>query len=151
MFRLLKRLKDLPSLLIEKGKKVEVRYYMGSKKVEVGGKTGTTNNYSDGWFVGITPNLVTTVWTGCDDRSSHFSDDRGYGSNSALPIFGILMKKIYEDKTINSITEKDKFVFPKLTNDQIKKINSNMKCDNPCLICVIVEKKTKCECEEDSW
>lgn len=66
---------------------------------ELGGKTGTTQNYSDGWFVGITPNLVTAVWTGCEDRSAHFRDKKGYGSYTALPIFGNYMRYIYDDLT----------------------------------------------------
>ena len=113
----------------KKGKKVEVRYYMGSKKVEVGGKTGTTNNYSDGWFVGITPNLVTSIWTGCDDRSAHFNDSRGYGSKSALPIFGHFMKRIYNENKINTINYSDKFTFPKLTFREKQQIKDLMNCD----------------------
>ena len=69
---------------------------------EMGGKTGTTQNYSDGWFVGITPNLVTSVWTGCEDRSVHFRDGSGYGGNTALTVFGQFMKNIYEDEKITT-------------------------------------------------
>ncbi|WDF56239.1 penicillin-binding protein 1A [Mucilaginibacter sp. KACC 22063] len=62
----------------------------------IGGKTGTTNDNSDGWFIGITPQLVTGVWTGCEDRDIHFRSTRlGEGANTALPIFAIYMKKIY--------------------------------------------------------
>jgi penicillin-binding protein 1A len=68
----------------------------------IGGKTGTTNNNSDGWFMGITPDLVTGVWTGAEDRAIHFSStDFGEGANTALPIFGIYMQKVYADKTLN--------------------------------------------------
>ena len=63
-----------------------------SLKRPVAGKTGTTQNYSDGWFVGITPNLVTSVLTGCEDRSVHFRGEKGYGSYTALPIFGNYMR-----------------------------------------------------------
>jgi penicillin-binding protein 1A len=63
---------------------------------EVGGKTGTTNNASDGWFVGITHNLVTGVWVGGDERSIHFpSWGAGSGARSALPIFDKFMTKVY--------------------------------------------------------
>lgn len=62
----------------------------------IGGKTGTTQNNSDGWFMGISPDLVTGVWTGCEDRAFHFTSTRdGEGANSALPIFAGFMKRIY--------------------------------------------------------
>ena len=67
-------------------------------KNPVGGKTGTTQNNSDGWFVGITPDLVAGVWTGCEDRAFHFiSTSQGEGSKTALPIFGGFLKKVYAD------------------------------------------------------
>ena len=66
------------------------------------GKTGTTQNNSDGWFIGITPDLVTGVWTGAEDRSVRFSrTDLGQGANMALPIYGYYMNKIYADSTIS--------------------------------------------------
>lgn len=65
---------------------------------EVGGKTGTTSNYSDGWFVGITRNLVTGIWVGGEDRSIHFrSFNLGQGSKMALPIWSYYMDKVYAD------------------------------------------------------
>ena len=68
----------------------------------IAGKTGTTQNQSDGWFMGLTPSLSTGVWTGNEDRSVHFrSLALGQGANSALPIWAIYMKKIYNDPTIN--------------------------------------------------
>jgi penicillin-binding protein 1A len=64
----------------------------------IGGKTGTTQNNSDGWFIGITPQLVTGVWTGAEDRAIHFtSENDGEGANSALPVFALYMKKVYAD------------------------------------------------------
>jgi penicillin-binding protein 1A len=73
----------------------------------VAGKTGTSQNQSDGWFMGITPDLVTGVWTGCDDRSAHFrSLDLGQGANTALPIWAYYMKKVYADKLLR-ITKRD--------------------------------------------
>jgi penicillin-binding protein 1A len=66
------------------------------------GKTGTTQNNSDGWFMGITPDLVTGVWVGADDRSVRFNRTYyGQGANTALPIYGYYMKKVYADSTIN--------------------------------------------------
>jgi penicillin-binding protein 1A len=67
----------------------------------VGGKTGTTQDNSDGWFMGITPQLVTGVWTGCEDRDIHFRSTRlGEGANSALPIFALFMKKVYDNPAL---------------------------------------------------
>lgn len=64
----------------------------------IGGKTGTTNDNSDGWFIGITPQLVTGVWTGFESRLVHFqSTDFGEGANTALPIFAEFMKAVYAD------------------------------------------------------
>lgn len=69
--------------------------------VKIAGKTGTTQNQSDGWFMGITPDLVTGVWTGCEDRAAHFLSLRlGMGTNMALPIWGYYMNSIYKDKEI---------------------------------------------------
>ncbi|MFN4122161.1 MAG: penicillin-binding transpeptidase domain-containing protein, partial [Flavobacteriales bacterium] len=68
----------------------------------IAGKTGTTQNNSDGWFMGLTPELVTGVWVGCEDRSAHFrSTALGQGANTALPIWGIFMQKVYADQKIN--------------------------------------------------
>lgn len=67
----------------------------------IAGKTGTTQNQSDGWFMGMVPNLVTGVWVGNEDRSAHFkSITYGQGATMALPIFGMYMKKCYADKTL---------------------------------------------------
>lgn len=64
----------------------------------VGGKTGTTQNYSDGWFIGITPHLATGIWTGFEDRAIHFrSMSLGSGSAMAMPIYGNYMKKALSD------------------------------------------------------
>lgn len=74
-------------------------------KFPTAGKTGTTQNNSDGWFMGITPDLVTGVWTGADDRSVRFSTtDKGQGANAALPIYGYFMNKIYADPGIDIST-----------------------------------------------
>ncbi|MDA3952766.1 MAG: transglycosylase domain-containing protein [Bacteroidales bacterium] len=79
---------------------------------EIGGKTGTTQNQSDGWFMGVTPNLVSGVWVGGEDRSIHFKGLRqGGGHNMALPIFGLYMQKVYKDSTL-SVTQEDKFDEP---------------------------------------
>lgn len=75
--------------------------YMYQIPGAVGGKTGTTQNYSDGWFMGITPNLVTGVWTGFEDRAIHFrSMDLGSGSAMAMPIWGNYMKQVTADTSL---------------------------------------------------
>jgi penicillin-binding protein 1A len=77
------------------GVRLRFRYQF---KNEMGGKTGTTQNNSDGWFMGITPNLVTGVWSGCEDRSVHFrSTHYGQGANVALPVFAEYMQRVYAD------------------------------------------------------
>lgn len=74
-------------------------------KFPTAGKTGTTQNNTDGWFMGITPDLVTGVWTGADDRPVRFSTtDKGQGANSALPIYGYYMNKVYADASIKIST-----------------------------------------------
>lgn len=69
---------------------------------QIAGKTGTTQNNSDGWFIGCTPNLVSGVWVGCDDRRLRFTRTLyGQGANMALPIWAIYMKYVYADKDID--------------------------------------------------
>ncbi len=68
----------------------------------IAGKTGTTQNQSDGWFMGMVPNLVTGVWVGAEDRAVHFKTiTYGQGASMALPIWGMYMKSCYEDKDLN--------------------------------------------------
>lgn len=88
----------------------------------IAGKTGTTQNQSDGWFMGMVPNLVTGVWVGAEDRSVHFPGIAyGQGATMALPIWGIYMKKVYNDKDLN-ISKGD---FPRPENLTIA-----VDCDN---------------------
>lgn len=68
------------------------------KDNQIGGKTGTSSKYVDGWYMGITKDLVTGIWVGADDRTVHFtSAETGEGSHTALPIFGRFMEKVYAD------------------------------------------------------
>jgi penicillin-binding protein 1A len=70
-------------------------------KNPIAGKTGTTQNQSDGWFMGMVPNLVTGVWVGGDDKAVHFRTiTYGQGASMALPIWGLYMKKNYENKEL---------------------------------------------------
>lgn len=67
---------------------------------QIGGKTGTSSDYVDGWYMGVTKDLVTGVWVGADDRSIHFkTSETGEGSKTALPIFAKFMEKVYKDKS----------------------------------------------------
>ena len=68
---------------------------------EIGGKTGTTNRNSDAWFMGFTPQLVSGVWVGGEDRDIHFDNMRmGQGATMALPIWAYFMKKVYRDQSL---------------------------------------------------
>ena len=81
----------------------------------IAGKTGTTQNQSDGWFIGMVPNLVTGVWVGGEDRATHFNNIAyGQGATMALPIWALYMKKLYEDPMLE--ISKDSFPAPKKVN-----------------------------------
>ena len=100
------------------GTGVRLRYKYQFKN-EMGGKTGTTQNQSDGYFMGITPNLVSGVWSGCEDRSAHFRTiNYGQGANMALPIFAEYMKKVYADSINSGILPID-FDIPTSINDKL--------------------------------
>lgn len=84
---------------------------------EIAGKTGTTQNQSDGWFMGIVPNLVTGVWTGGEDRATHFPGiGYGQGATMSLPSWALFMKKCYADKDLKISAEE----FEKPENLSIK-------------------------------
>jgi penicillin-binding protein 1A len=75
--------------------------YPYSFRNPIAGKTGTTQNQSDGWFMGMVPNLVTGVWVGCEDRSARFKSlTYGQGATAALPVWGYFMKLCYEDENL---------------------------------------------------
>ena len=87
----------------------------GGLTAPMAGKTGTTQGNSDGWFMGLTPELVTGIWVGAEDKQVRFqSMAYGQGARMALPIFGYYMQKVYADKKIN-LTQED-FITP-LTYD----------------------------------
>ncbi len=82
------------------------------KGIEIAAKTGTTQNNSDGWFMGMTPNLATGVWVGWEDRATHFyGTGEGQGAKMALPIWAIYMKKVWADKELG-VSPDDKFIKP---------------------------------------
>ena len=94
----------------------------------IAGKTGTTQNQSDGWFMGMVPNLVTGVWVGAEDRATHFETIAyGQGATMALPIWGMYMKKCYENEALGISIED--FLAPEELNipidcEAIKPVNT---------------------------
>ena len=91
--------------VMDHGTGVRARFRYGLK-APMGGKTGTSQNHSDGWFVGFTPALVSGVWVGGEDRSIHFDNmSAGQGANMALPIWSIYMQKVYADETLGYSAE----------------------------------------------
>jgi len=90
-------------------------------KNPIAGKTGTTQNQSDGWFMGMVPNLVTGVWVGGDDRSVHFGRTAyGQGATMALPIWGLYMKANYEN---------EKLGISKKAFEKLKDLSINVDCN----------------------
>lgn len=86
--------------VMDHGTGVRARFRYGLK-APMGGKTGTSQNHSDGWFVGFTPSLVSGVWVGGEDRSIHFDNmSAGQGANMALPIWALYMQKVYADEEL---------------------------------------------------
>jgi len=101
-----------PAAGITRGTGIRLRFKYGFEN-EMGGKTGTTQNQSDGYFMGITPNLVTGVWSGCEDRAAHFRTIYyGQGANMALPVFAEYMQRVYADTLESGIYPID-FDIPK--------------------------------------
>jgi len=97
--------------VVDGGTAIRLRYAY-EFTAEIGGKTGTTQNHSDGWFMGLVPKLTTGVWVGAEDRSVHFDKlSLGSGANMALPIWAIYMQKVYNDSTLY-ITQEDTFEKP---------------------------------------
>jgi len=89
---------------------------------QIGGKTGTTQNHSNGWFMGVTPNLVGGVWSGWEDQGIHFENlGEGSGANMALPVMGKFLKKVYNDPQFG-IMEADEFERP-------SNFNVDLDCD----------------------
>lgn len=86
--------------VVNEGTGIRLRYRYKFTN-QIGGKTGTTQNHSDGWFIGITPDLAGGVWVGAEDRSIHFQNlANGQGASMALPIWALFMQKVYADKSL---------------------------------------------------
>ena len=98
---------DMMKAVIDQGtgRRLRSAYDM---KGPIAGKTGTTNNNSDGWFVGCVPQLITAVWVGGDERDIHFNSMAlGQGSASALPVWALYMRRVYADKTLGYDPDRD--------------------------------------------
>ncbi len=113
---------ELMKGVVQSGTGIRLRSYYGFTN-PVAGKTGTTQKQSDGYFMGITPDLTTGVWVGAEDRSVHFRSTKlGQGSHTALPIWALYMKKVYGDKSLG-INKGD------FTKPNIPGVDLNFDCD----------------------
>ncbi|RAJ83251.1 penicillin-binding protein 1A [Chitinophaga dinghuensis] len=94
---------------------------------EIGGKTGTTNDNTDGWFIGYTPKILAGAWVGCENNYLHFSTTAmGQGANTGLPIWAYFMQKVYADPTLK-VSASDKFIMPaNMANESFEDFNSNV-------------------------
>ncbi len=125
--------------VVNRGTAIRLRYTY-KFTAQIGGKTGTSQNHSDGWFIGVTPNLVSGVWVGGEDRDIHFDGiTRGQGANMALPIWALYMQQVYDDDSL-AVTQADIFEPPvdfdisldcdddkrsKIVGDEIEGVYSN--------------------------
>lgn len=98
------------------GMRIRKRYNL---RAEIAGKTGTTNDNSDGWYIGMTPKIVAGAWVGGDEKAIHFRNTKlGGGANMALPIFGRFMNKVYADTSLH-IYQDDRFPIPPNLNIEL--------------------------------
>ncbi len=108
--------------VVNSGTAVRLRLTYNLKN-EMGGKTGTTQNHSNGWFMGVMPDLVAGVWTGWEDQAIHFEElALGQGANMALPVFGIFLQKLFADSDFASMAD-SRFEAP-------ANFNVDLDCDN---------------------
>lgn len=110
---------DLMRGVVDEGSAGRLRWRYKLEQA-IAGKTGTTQNHSDAWFMGISPRLTTGIWVGGELRSIHFRSMRlGQGANAALPIFGIYMKNVFDDKELN---------FPQIDFEKPEGLNVDLEC-----------------------
>lgn len=108
--------------VVNKGTGIRLRYRYNLPGV-MGGKTGTTQNHSDGWFMGVLPNLVSGVWVGAEDRSVRFETiGMGQGANMALPIYALFLEKVFENGRLG-VNPTDEWDAP------LRGLNVNIDCD----------------------
>lgn len=104
------------------GSRVRFRYGL---KADMGGKTGTTQNNSDGWFMAFTPSLVSGCWVGGEERSIHFDRmTEGQGASMALPVYGLFMQKVFADKTLG-YSEEEVFEIPSKYSNPCEEADSS--------------------------
>jgi penicillin-binding protein 1A len=97
--------------VVDRGTGARLRWFFNFS-AQMGGKTGTTQNQSDGWYMGITPRLTAGIWVGAEDRSVHFDNlGQGSGGYMALPVYGYFFQKVYADSSLN-VTQEDVFAAP---------------------------------------
>ena len=114
--------------VVNQGSGGRLRWHYGFRNA-IAGKTGTTQNHSDGWFVGFVPNLVTGVWTGADNRAVRFRDLRlGQGAEMALPIWGDYMNQVFQNNRISIAGQK--FPFPESGVSVLLNCDDNKKVIN---------------------
>ncbi|MDR0700700.1 MAG: transglycosylase domain-containing protein [Tannerella sp.] len=101
--------------VVDGGTGGSIRWSYGIKAA-MGGKTGTTQNQSDGWFMGFTPDIVAGCWVGGEDRSIHFDTMEGQGANVALPVYALFLKKVFADKVLG-YSETETFDIPEAYED----------------------------------
>lgn len=98
------------------GIRIRNRYNL---RAEIAGKTGTTNDNSDGWYIGMTPKIVAGVWVGGDEKAIHFRNTKlGSGSNMALPIYARFMHRVYADTSLH-ISQDERFAIPTSMNIEL--------------------------------
>ena len=124
---------DMLQAVIDGGTGSRVRYIYGIK-APMGGKTGTSQNHSDAWFMGFTPNLVAGCWVGGEVPSIHLeSMAQGQGAAAALPIFGLFMQKVYADKTLG-YSETESFNIPANFKDTNGRSDNNRPNSNAMIL-----------------
>jgi len=105
--------------VVKSGTAIRLRLDPYNLTNQIGGKTGTTQNHSNGWFMGVTPNLVGGVWTGWEDQAIHFETiGEGQGAEMALPVFALFLKKVYSDPELG-IMQADEFERPEGFNMEL--------------------------------
>ncbi|MDR1225080.1 MAG: transglycosylase domain-containing protein [Tannerella sp.] len=112
--------------VVDGGTAGSIRWSHGIKAA-MGGKTGTTQNQSDGWFMGFTPSIVAGCWVGGEDRSIHFDTMEGQGAHVALPVYANFMKKVFADSELG-YSDKETFDIPEEFKDPC--ISGNKKENN---------------------
>jgi penicillin-binding protein 1A len=112
---------------VDRGTAAGLRNRLGI--AEMGGKTGTTNDNTDGWFMGYTPQLLGGVWIGCDDQFIRLENNLGYGGEAARPIWEYFFRKVLADKTLG-VDKNAKFSVPAEMNNEINSADIDMMIDS---------------------